>query len=134
MTYRNVMKIHSLFIFHVGGACLYSRKFTEKFKDIDSDLITPFFSAIFSFSESVVSRKLEALELGDLRFVFKTKENFIFVILSESTENLLFINSSLDKIIKAFFHGLKQLGWKLEEVIINPDFDKLLEQRDDMTL
>lgn len=120
-------KIHSLFILTEGGTCLYSRNFTEKFKELDVDLITPFFSAILSFSESVISEQLRVLELGDLRLVFEIEKNYIFIILAQSSENLILINSSLEKITNSFFHGLENLKWEIDEVIINPDFDKLID-------
>jgi len=120
-------KMHSLFILTEGGTCLYSRNFTERFKEMDVDLITPFFSAIFSFSESVISEQLRVLELGDLRLVFEIEKSFIFIILAQSSENLILINSSLSKITNSFFHGLETLKWELDEVIVNPDFDKLID-------
>jgi hypothetical protein len=125
--YSSTMKIHALFILNEAGSCIYNRLFTKKFEDLQVNLITPFFSAILSFSETVTSRQLEVLDLGDLRFVFQIKNNFIFVILSDSTENLLFVNKSLEKIIDAFLHGLNTLDWNLIEVIESPKFDKLID-------
>ncbi len=125
--YSNSMKIHALFILNEGGSCIYHRIFTKKFKDIPVELVTPFFSAILSFSETVTTRKLEVLDLGDFRFVFQIKENFIFVILSDSTENLLFINNSLEKITDAFLHGIHNLKWNVYTVIESVEFDKLID-------
>ena len=90
-------------------------------------MITPFFSAILGFTDTVISRKLDILELGDLRFVFRVENGLIFIILSESTENLLFISNILEKIADAFIHGLKNLKWHLQEVVENPAFDNLIE-------
>lgn len=103
------MIIHSLFILQEGGVCLYNRSFSDDFKDLQTDLITPFISAILSFSEKVISKKLEVLELSELRFVITKEKQFIFVILSDSSENLLFINSRLEKIKNLFFQVYKGL-------------------------
>jgi len=128
MSYRLNKKIHYLFILNEAGSCIYSKNFSQKFNDLNVDLITPFFSAIFSFTDEVISRKMEVLDFGDLRFIFKIEEKgLIFIILSESTENLLFISNILDKIAEAFIHGIKNLKWDLQEVLQNPDFDKLID-------
>ena len=97
------MLIHSLFILQRSGACLYSQNFTDKFKNIEANLITPFFSAIFSFSENVIMKQTpEILEMGGFRFVFKVEGDYIFAILSDSSANLLFMKSRLIGIIEAF--------------------------------
>ena len=82
------MIIHSLFILEEGGVCFYNRNYSEILKDLKVDLITPFFSAIFTFSQKVVERKLEVLEMSDMRFVFTKERGYIFVILSDTQENL----------------------------------------------
>ena len=125
------MKIHSLFILHSGGVCVYSRHFSNEFKDLQTDLITPFISAILSFSEKVISKKLEVLELSELRFVIKKEKEFIIVILSDSSENLLFINSRLEKITNLFhqfYNKIVENGnyEKGCELIEDPNFDTLI--------
>jgi hypothetical protein len=135
------MKIYSLFILQEGGVCLYNRSFSDEFKDLQTDLITPFISAILSFSESVIDKKLEVLELSDLRFVLRKEKDFIFVILSDSSENLLFINSRLEKVIKLFFEYYNQLAKNgvyekgceiIEDVEFNSQIDTLIYGQDEV--
>lgn len=126
------MKIYSLFILHEGGTCIYNRSFSDEFKDLKTDLITPFISAILSFSESVISKKLEVLELSGLRFVIRKEKDFIFIIFSHSSENLLFINSRFEKIISIFLQFYKNLiksdNYKDGcELIEDNDFDKQVD-------
>ena len=103
------MRIHSLFILKKTGACIYSRNFTESFQNIEPNLITPFFSAIFSFSENVIMKKTpEVLEMGGFRFVFKIRDDYIYAILSDSSASLLFINSRLSSVIDDFEDFLKE--------------------------
>ncbi len=119
------MKIHSLFILNKTGACIYSRNFTEDFKNIEPNLITPFFSAIFSFSENVISQKTpEVLEMGGFRFVFQIKEEFIYTILSDSSASLLFIKSRLKSITKAFETFVEENEIGDHEVIQSVNFDE----------
>ncbi len=119
------MQIHTLFVLREGGVCLYKLLLSKKFKENDIDLITPFFSAILSFSENVVAKKLEVLEMSDIRIVFKKDKGFIFIIVADSRENLLFINSRLTRIISLFFREYKHLINDNEsETIENPELDK----------
>ena len=97
------MKLHSLFILTKAGACLYSRNITEDFANIVPNLITPFFSAIFSFSENVISKETpEILEMGGFRIVFKVVGEHIYAILADTSANILYINSRLASIVQVF--------------------------------
>jgi len=122
------MKIHSLFVLKNSGIPLYVRHFTETFIKIDTNLLTPFFSAIFTFSESLVSRKLEELEMSGLRFTIRENNNFIFVLLSDQSVSILFTSTRLISIADAFFREYYQLD-KLRAFtqINNPEFDKIID-------
>lgn len=122
------MKIHSLFILKSSGVCLYSRNFTETFEKLDVNLITPFFSAILQFSQNVVSKKLEELEIGGYRFTFKIENDFIFTMLADSSVSILFTTTRLISIADAFFGIYYQLD-KLKEYreIENLEFDHLID-------
>jgi len=120
------MKLHSLFILTKAGACLYSRNITEHFENIEPNLITPFFSAIFSFSESVISQETpEILEMGGFRIVFKVdvEGEHIYAILADTSANILYINSRLDSIIQLFKEFLEDNIVEDYEEIHNSEFD-----------
>lgn len=123
------MRIHSLFILKKTGICIYNRNFTKDFENLEVNLITPFFSAIFSFSENVILKKTpEILEMGELRFVFKIQEDLIFTILSDSSASLIFVNSRLSRIIDEFidlFPDLSQIKDYLQ--VEEPKFDELVD-------
>ena len=123
------MKIHSLFILKKTGVCIYNRNFTKDFENIQVNLITPFFSAIFSFSENVISKKTpEIIEMSELRFVFKIQEDFIFSILSDSSASLLFVSSRLTRIADEFFDLFPDLSQvKDYQQIEEPKFDELVD-------
>ncbi|MFX1502511.1 MAG: hypothetical protein ACFFDH_16235 [Promethearchaeota archaeon] len=123
------MKIHSLFILKKTGVCIYSRNFTDDFENLEVNLITPFFSAIFSFSENVISRKTpEILEMRELRFVFKVHQDIIFSILSDSTMSLLFVTSRLERIADVFLEEYSDTT-KIKDYqqIENLKFDKMVD-------
>jgi len=118
------MKIHSLFILNKAGACLYSRNLTSDFENIEPNLITPFFSAIFSFSESVISKETpEILEMGGFRIAFKVEGDYIYAILADSSASLPFINSRLSSIDHEFKKFLENNEVESYEVIENSEFD-----------
>lgn len=122
------MKIHSLFILTKSGACIYSRNFTDDFENIEPNLITPFFSAIFSFSENVISKKTpEVLEMGGFRFVFKTGEEHIYAILADSSASLLFITSRLNGIAKEFDDFLEHNKIEEYEQLDDSNFDEKID-------
>jgi hypothetical protein len=123
------MKIHSLFILKKTGVCIYNRNFTNDFENIEVNLITPFFSAIFSFSENVISKKTpEILEMSELRFVFTVRDDFIFSILSDSSASLIFVSSRLSRIADEFFELFPDTNEvKDYQQIEEPKFDELVD-------
>lgn len=122
------MKLHSLFILNKAGVCLYSRNITKDFESIEPNLITPFFSAIFSFSESVISKETpEILEMGGFRFAFKVEEGYIFAILADTSASLLFIESRLETIVQEFKAFLEHNEVESYEVIQNSEFDAKID-------
>jgi len=122
------MNIHSLFVLKKNGVCVYSRNFTEEFENIDVNLITPFFSAIFSFSENLISRNLEELEMSDLRFTFKVDEEYIFTILADASVSLLFVSSCLNTIAEIFYEEIKHIAYEdLFRELENPELDHKID-------
>ena len=122
------MQIHSLYILKNSGIPLYERYFTEEIKKVDVNLLTPFFSAIITFSQELVSRKLDELEMSGLRFTFKEENKFIFVLVSDTSVSILFTSTRLICIADAFFGEYYQLD-KLRgfQQIENPEFDKVID-------
>ena len=123
------MKIHSLFILKKSGVCIFHKNFTKEFDTIEVNLITPFFSAIFSFSENVISRKTpEVLEMGELRFVFKVQQDLIFSLLSDSTASILFVTTRLERISDVFIEKYPDSN-KIKDYqqIEDPELDKTID-------
>jgi hypothetical protein len=109
--------------------CIYNRNFTDDFENIEVNLITPFFSAIFSFSENVISKKTpEILEMSELRFVFTVREDYIFSILSDSSASLIFVSSRLSRIADEFFELFPNTSEiKDYQQIEEPKYDELVD-------
>ncbi len=120
------MEIHSIFILQTSGNCVYYRNFTNEFK-FEINLLTPFFSAIITFSERIVSKKLEVLEMSGLRFVFQISNEFIFVILCDESTSLLFVTTRIKKIIDEFFLMFDASDIVDYQQIESPELDVLID-------
>ncbi|MGV9202460.1 MAG: hypothetical protein ACOC44_00380 [Promethearchaeia archaeon] len=121
-------QIHILYILKESGECIYSRIFSDQFQDIKIELITPFFSAFFTFSDKVLSEEIELLEMGDYKLLFRKNDNYIFSLQADNTMTDLFLNSRLDKIIDMFFFSFEEKGWNPDEVIEDPNFDSVIDE------
>jgi hypothetical protein len=110
-------KVHSLFILRDIGTCIYSRNFTSKFDNINIDLVTNFFAALFSFAEEVTSERMENLEMVNVRLVFRSskdflenqEENLIFCLMADIDENSIFLRNSLFMIMMQFYNMYEDL-------------------------
>jgi len=122
------MTIHSLFILSKAGICLYNRIYSEEF-NFEANLLTPFFSAIISFSNKLVERNLEVLEMSGLRFVFEIQDTFILVLLANTSDSILFISSRLKRINDIFSQFYNQLedDFKDSMEINNPKIDTQID-------
>ena len=127
------MEIHVLYILKQTGECIYSRIFTSQFENAEIDLITPFFSAFFTFSNIVLSEEIDTLEMGKFKFIFK-KENhaggqpYIFCLQADITFSNLYLKSCLDQISSKFFKELKDYLWMSDEVIEDSRFDSIIDE------
>ncbi|MFX1325405.1 MAG: hypothetical protein ACFE8N_10640 [Promethearchaeota archaeon] len=110
-------KVHSLFILRDIGTCIYSRNFTDKFKEVDIDLVTNFFAALFSFVEEVTSERMENLEMVNVRLVFRSskdfmkeqEENLIFCLMADTDVNSIFLRNNLFMIMMQFYNMYDEL-------------------------
>ena len=132
------MTIHSLFVLNKAGVCLYTQNFSKDF-DLNVNLLTPFFSAIITFSETLVNRELEELEMSGLRFIFRIKKGFVFVLLTDISDSVLFITSRLLKSVDVFSRYYDQ--WEdvfkdskqIENDNLDKEIDSLIRGEEDLT-
>ncbi|MHA1147841.1 MAG: hypothetical protein ACTSR8_06310 [Promethearchaeota archaeon] len=128
------MEIHVLYILKKTGECIYSRIFTSQFENAKIDLITPFFSAFFTFSNIVLSEEIDTLEMGKYKFIFKQQNQpggvqpYIFCLQSDITFSNLYLKSCLDQISEKFFLELKDYLWMSDEVVEDSRFDSIIDE------
>jgi hypothetical protein len=91
--------IHNIFIFNRAGICFYCKIFTDYF-EVEKNLVSPFITAIMSFSKELIGKKFKTLEMGDVKFVIFEKGSIIYNILCDSIENETFLAGIVYKINK----------------------------------
>lgn len=121
------MKIHSLLILDKSGICVYNRNFTETFQNLDINLVTPFLSALFSFAEKTLSRNLDELEMSGLRFMFSIMEEHVFVLVADTSVNLIFGDSRLEEIMELFYDYKTHSDFSRIKQIDDENFDEKID-------
>ena len=89
--------IHNLYIFNRSGICFYGKNFTSYFKT-EKNLVSPFITALMSFSQEMIGKKFRTIEMGDVKFVIFEKGKIIYNILCDTIENEMFLDEIISKI------------------------------------
>ena len=95
-SYDNTI-IHNLFIFNKSGICFYGKNFTNYF-NVEKNLVSPFITALMSFSKEMIGKKFKTIEMGDVKFVIFEKGSINYSILCDSIENETFLEEIILKI------------------------------------
>lgn len=121
--------IHNLFIFNRSGICFYGKDFTHYFK-MEKNLISPFITALMSFSKEMIGKKFRTIEMRDVKFVIFERGAIIYNILCDSIENEIYLEEIVSKINTRLTNYLKKKNINIDDEII---FDsKLREVIDNM--
>lgn len=125
--YENT-NLHNLFIFNRSGICFFGKNFTNYFK-MEKNLVSPFITALMSFSQEMIGKKFRTIEMGDVKFVIFERGKLNYNILCDSIENEMYLEEIISKIDKRLSNYLDKekinidLGIvfdsKLNEVIDN---------------
>ena len=123
-------KIHNLFIFNRSGICFYGKDFTNYFK-MEKNLISPFITALMSFSQEMIGKKFRTIEMGDVKFVIFERGKINYNILCDSIENEMFLEEIISKINDRLSNYIDKENINIDGGIV---FDsKLNEVIDNMT-
>ncbi len=90
--------IYNLFIFNKSGICVYGKNFNNNYQLNEKQLISSFFTAIMSFTKAIMSKKVKAIEMGNIKFVVVEKGIFYYCFLCDSIENLTLLEDLVVKI------------------------------------
>jgi len=128
------MNIHNVFIFRDSGICLYSRNFTNYY-DMEENLIASFVTALRSFTQEIVGKRIETIEMGNLKFTIIKKAEYLYGFLSDIKENVLLLEDIAEKINVQYLKYVKlhKVNTTME-YIYSKDFDQIIDETLDMIL
>jgi len=122
-SYENI-NIHNIFIFNRSGVCFYGKNFTDYFK-VEKNLVSPFITALMSFSKEMIGKKFKTLEMGDVKFVIFEKGSLNYNILCDTIENENFLEELISKINKRLSTYIIKKKINIDEQIV---FDSKLNE------
>ncbi|MHC1592028.1 MAG: hypothetical protein ACXQS8_08070 [Candidatus Helarchaeales archaeon] len=137
--------IYDFYILEKKGTCIFHQTFSviDK-KKVEADLISGFFSAMLLFSKEITDKRLEILELENVRLIFREESykdmDYIFVAFVDENESTAQIQEILEKIADKFFqnYGTMLENWnrnteifsgfekQIELIIIKADIDRFM--------
>lgn len=109
--------IHNLFIFNRSGVCFYGKNFTDYFK-VEKNLVSPFITALMSFSKEMIGKKFKTLEMGDVKFVIFEKGPLNYNILCDTIENENFLEDAISKINKRLSTYMSKKNINIDKQIV----------------
>ncbi|MFX1315489.1 MAG: hypothetical protein ACFE9T_06460 [Promethearchaeota archaeon] len=89
--------IHNLFIFNKSGICFYGKSFTDYYR-MEKNLISPFITALMSFSKEMIGKKFKTIDMGDIKLAIFEKKSLYYGVLCDSIENVILLDDIISKI------------------------------------
>jgi len=120
--------IHNLFVFNKSGICFYGRNFTNYIK-AEKNLISPFITALMSFSKEMIGKKFKVIEMEDVKIVIFEKNSLFYGILCDTFENVTFLDEIISKINKRLVSYLIKKNVNIDaEIIYDNDLNLAIEE------
>ncbi len=120
--------IHNLFIFNRSGICFYGRNFTDYF-NMEKNLVSPFITALMSFSKEMIGKKFKTIEMGDVKFVIFEKGSINYNILCDTIENENFLEEVISKINKRLAAYLRKNKINIDkQIVYDGEFNQIIEE------
>ena len=131
---------YEIYILQKSGTCLFhQRLYNLKERQVMTQLVTGFFSAMFAFTSEFVDKKLEIMEIEYLRLVFEEFNDYIFVAFVDEYESLIQVKEILKTIAETFFdiylgvlktwnsnlEIFKGFDKEIERILIKNDIDRM---------
>ena len=125
--YDENTNIYNIYIFNKSGICFYSKSFTDHFK-IEKNLLSPFITALMSFSEEMMGKRFKTIEMNDVKLVIFEKCSIFYSVLSDSIENLTFLDEIISKINKKVITYIRKNKVNIEgEIIYNSKLNETID-------
>ena len=129
------MIFHSLCVLKKTGEPIYQQNFSEEFKNIDFTMFSSFFSAILMFSNQVVKKSLDVLDLGELRVFIHDYEGILFIIIADISSSGLLVSERISRIASKFFsfysaEDCKKSNECIENPALNTKIQEIVDLKD----
>ena len=120
--------IHNLFIFNRSGICFYGRNFTDYFQ-MEKNLVSPFITALMSFSKEMIGKKFKTIEMGDVKFVIFQKGAINYNVLCDTIENEMFLEEVISKINKKLVTFMRKNKINIDkQIVYDGEFNEVIEE------
>ena len=122
--------LHVVYLMHPSGVCLLDQKFGEL--ELDSTLVSGFFSAIREFARMISKGKGEArlVEMGEFYITYAAGDYIVVAAVVDKDDNRLQVLQALDKVIDRFSNKfedtLKSWDGKLVFFSFTPELNQML--------
>jgi hypothetical protein len=122
--------LHVIYLMHPGGVCLLEQKFGSL--ELDSNLVSGFFSAIKDFSRILSKGAGEAriVEMGQFYVTYASGDLLVVAAVVDKDDNRVRVLHALDEVIQQFTarfgEVLKEWDGKLVFFSFTPELTKLL--------
>ena len=121
------MNIHNLFIFNRSGICFYGKNFTDYFK-VEKNLVSPFITALMSFSKEMIGKRFKTIEMGDVKFVIFEKGSVNYNFLCDTIENEKFLEEGVSKINKRLTTYMRKKKINIDsEIVYDGELNEIIE-------
>ena len=119
--------IHNLFIFNKSGVCFYGKNFTDYIK-VEKNLLSPFITALMSFSKEMIGKKFKIIEMEDVKIVIFEKNSLYYGVLCNTVENLAILEDLISRVSQSLITYLIKNNIKLDaEIIHDSDLNDTIE-------
>ena len=123
-----ILTFNNIFIYNRSGVCFYGKNFTDYFK-VEKNLVSPFITALMSFSKEMIGKKFKTLEMGDVKFVIFEKGSLNYNILCDTIENENFLEELISKINKRLSTYMIKKKINIDEqIVFNSKLNEVIEE------
>jgi len=125
-SYENT-NIHNLFIYNKSGICFFGKSFTDYFK-VEKNLVSPFITALMSFSKEMIGKRFKTIEMGDVKFVIFEKGSLNYNFLCDTIENEKFLEEVVSKINKRLTAYIRKKKINIDsEIVYDGELNEIIE-------
>jgi hypothetical protein len=96
---------------------------------MEENLIPPFFTALRAFTQEIVGKNIETIEMGNLKFTIIKKNNYLYGFLCNIEENVLLLEDIAEKINIQYLKYVKLHDINTTmECLYSKDFDLIVDE------